>query len=98
MAKLTGKDLNLVLGGTVVKVMRGWEVEDSSVNVDTTAAGDPVMDRAPIRGDWRLTWNALINVEIPYIIPSNITNTVVAFSAEVVAADANGLAASTGLV
>lgn len=98
MAKRTGKDLAFTLGGVVLKVARGWSVEDNDVDVETTAAGDATVDRDSLRGDYTVEWDALLEIASPYVIPSALRGTKAVWAARVVAGDTNPIANSTGKV
>jgi hypothetical protein len=99
VAKRTGKDLNILIDGTAISVSTGWSVEDQDVNVETTAAGDAVVDRESLRGDFTMEWNARVEAVSPYVLPYTVRGTRVAFVCEVIAADAGatGLVGGTGL-
>jgi len=99
MPKRTGKDLNVIIGAVAISVPTGWSLEDADVNVETTAAGDAVVDRASLRGDFTMEWNARVEIASPYILPVTVRGTLVAFVCEVVLADAGatGLVGGTGL-
>lgn len=98
MAKRTGKDLAFTIGGTAIAVARGWSVEDNDVDVETTAAGDATVDRDSLRGDYTVEWDALLEIATPYVLPTTVRGTKVAWAAKIISSDANGLAASTGKV
>lgn len=97
MAKRTGKDLNVLIGGSSLSVPTGWSYEETDSNVETTAAGDAWVDRASLRGDFTVEWNARVEVASPYVLPTTVRGTLVAFSCEVIASDANGIVSGTGL-
>ena len=98
MAKRTGADLALTIATVAIAAMRSWSLEDQDVNVDTTAAGDAMVDRESTRGDYTLEWESLLAIATPYVLTGNVRGTKVAWAAKVVAADLNGIVASTGLV
>jgi hypothetical protein len=98
MAKRTSGNLAILIGAVVIPVGRGWTVEETSVNVDVTAAGDTVMDRENLRKDFTVDWRALLEVASPYVLPADVVGTKVAFSCEIIAADANGIKSGTALV
>jgi hypothetical protein len=98
MAKRTGKDLAFLIGGTAIKVARGWSVEDNDVDVETTAAGDATVDRDSLRGDYTVEWDALLEIAAPYVIPSAVRGTKAAWSAKIISGDTNPIASSTGKV
>ena len=97
MARLTGKAGAASLAAATV-VLTGWELEVSSSNVTTTAAGDPSTDRAHLRNDWRATVRALLSVTPPYDVHLDLVGTEVALVLKILAADTNGIFSDTGLV
>lgn len=98
MAKRATGSLAILIGATVVPVSRGWTVEQTSQNVDVTAAGDAVMDRESLRYDFVIDWRALVEVASPYVFPGDVVGTKVAFAAELVSSDVNGIKSGTALV
>lgn len=98
MAKQATGNLAFLLGGVVVPVGRGWSYEETSVNWDSTAAGDGVNDRESLRKDFTVDYRALLEVAAPFVIPGDVVGTKVAFSCEVNASHANGLKSGTALV
>jgi hypothetical protein len=98
MAKRTGGNIAFLIATVAVAALRGWSVEDIDVDVDVTAAGDSVMDRESLRGDYTVEGNSLLEVASPYVLPANVRGQKVAWSAEVLASDANGIVSSTGKV
>jgi hypothetical protein len=97
MAKRTGKDLAVLIGGTALKVPTGWTFEDSDVNTQTTAAGDSYEDRDTLRGDYTVEWTARVEVAVPYVLPTTIRGTIVTWALEIDAADTAGIVSGTGL-
>jgi hypothetical protein len=97
MAKRTGKDLNLLVGGTAISVPTGWSYEETDSTAETTAAGDAWIDRASLRGDYTVEWNARVEIASPYVLPTAVRGTLVTWALEVIAADAQGIVVGTGL-
>jgi len=98
MAKRTGKDLAFTIGGTAVALMREWSLDDDDVNVESTAAGDDTVDRDSLRGDYTVQFKGLLEIAAPYVIPSGVRGTKVAWVGKIIDSDTNGIASSTGLV
>jgi hypothetical protein len=98
MAKRGTGNLAILIGGTVVPVGRGWTYEETSVNWDSTASGDGVMDRESLRKDFTVDYRALIEVANPYVLPGDVVGTKVAFACELISTDTNGIKSGTALV
>lgn len=98
MARREGGNLAFLIGAVLIPVARGWSVRENAVHADSTAAGDPVMHRTNIRKDHTIDFRALLEVAAPYVLPGDVVGTEVAWAAELIAADANGLKSGTGLV
>jgi hypothetical protein len=97
MAKRTGKDLNILVAAVAISVPTGWTYENTDSTTETTAAGDPYVDRDSLRGDYTVEWAARVEIAAPYVLPTTVRGTTVAWSLEVIAADANGIVAGSGL-
>lgn len=99
MAKLTGKDLAFLIGGTAVAVARNWSLEDNSVNVESTAAGDDTVDRDHLRNDHTAEFDALLEIASPYVLTGqSVIGTKVAWVGKVVDSHTNGIVSSTSLM
>lgn len=98
MAKLTGADLAFTIATVAVAAMRTWSVEDQDVSVDTTAAGDAVVDTESLRGDYTVEFEALLEIASPYVLAGAVRGTKVAWAAKVVAAHTTGIVSATGRV
>jgi hypothetical protein len=98
MAKLTGKDLAFTLAGVAISVPRGWSYEETDVDVDSTAAGDAWMDRDSLRGDFTVEVNALVQIATPYVLPTAIRGTKVAFTGKTVSSHTNNIISGTAKV
>ena len=98
MAKRTGKDLAFLIASTAIAVAREWSLEDEDINVDSTVAGEAIVDRDSLRGDYTVEFMALLEIASPYVIPNTIRGTKVAWAGKILASDAaGGLVSSTGL-
>lgn len=97
MARLTGKAGAAVVGALNAIVLDGWEYEETSIDVETDAAGDSFQDRTPLRRDWTATVRGLMAVTPPYANVAIPVGQEVSFSLKVLAADTNPLITDTGL-
>lgn len=102
MAKKTGKDLAFMVGATpatttALAVQRGWNYEQTVTEIDATAAGDLVIDREPLRYDYTVEFNGLLEIASPYVLPIAIFATKAAWAAQLDAADDNGIVSGVGL-
>jgi hypothetical protein len=98
MAKRTGKDLAILINAAAIAVPTGWSYEETDSTAETTAAGDAWIDRASLRGDFTVEWNARVEIAATYVLPVTVRGTLAAFSCEIIAADTNGIVSGTGLV
>src|SRR5688500_18957996 len=97
MAKRSGANLAFLVAATAISVPRGWTFTHGVTSIDGTAAGDAVVDRIPLRGDYTVDFRALLEVTTPYVLPTASIGSVVAWSAEIVSGDTNGIVSSTRL-
>jgi hypothetical protein len=99
MARRTGKDGNMLLSAVAIPALREWTYREGTRSVDATAAGDDWDDTEALRGNFEVTFRALLEIASPYVIPAvGARGTKAAFVLEVLDTDAQGLIAGTGLV
>ena len=99
MARRTGKDGNVLIAAVIVPALREWTYREGTRSVDATAAGDDWDDTEPLRGNFEVTFRALLEIAGTYVIPAQAARgTKAAFVLELVDSDTNGLIAGTGLV
>lgn len=101
MARRTGKDGNMLLSAVAIPALREWTYREGTRSVDATAAGDSWDDTEALRGNFEVTFRALLEIAATYVIPAvGVTGrgTKAAFVLEVQSADAQGLIIGTGLV
>jgi hypothetical protein len=101
MARRTGKDGNVLLGpsAVVVPALREWTYREGTRDVDATAAGDDWDDTEALRGNYEVTFRALLEIAATYVITAqSLRGTKAAWVLEVNDADTAGLISGTGLV
>lgn len=98
MARRTGADMALSIGGTAVPAMRTAAFDHTGTEIDTTAAGDVWMNREFLRNDYTLEWSALLNIAATYIVPGNQVGTSAAWILKTYSTEAAGIVGSTGLI
>lgn len=107
MARRTGKDGNVILAtagaptvpSVAVPALREWTYREGTRDVDATAAGDDWDDTEALRGNYEVTFRALLEIGPPYVITvQSLRGSKAAWVLEVLDTDANGLISGTGLV
>ncbi len=97
MARLSGKAGAASVGSLTSLILTGWEYEETSSNIEATAAGDLFTERIHLRSDWRATVRALLSATPPYAMVAIPVGQEVSMSLKVLAADSNPLITDTGL-
>lgn len=80
----TGKDLAILINGVAIPVAREFTVVDRDMSANTTAAGDETENSESLRGTFDITWNSVLEVATPYVIPGNLRGQKVPFVGKLV--------------
>lgn len=99
MATITGKDGAASIGGSAVngKVL-GWKLGFSSKNVETTGAGDSVIERVHLAKDWKAEIEFEAIDQASWDQHQSLVGTSATVSLKRKSADTNPYATGTGLV
>lgn len=95
MARRSGGQIGIIIAATALGEVLDWESEDSSVDVDSTAAGDAVMDNTNLRKTFSIKGSCLLTIAAPYVAPTSLVGTKVAVKLKIIAADTSGFVECT---
>lgn len=98
MARQTGKAGAASIGALSAIILDSWEYEETSSNVEITAAGDTATERAHLRLDWRVTVRGYLSATPPYAMLAIPVGTEAVVALKILIGDSAPWMTDTGLV